>query len=288
MIVAAPDYRDFVLQHWLDWRREGKRCALLTLVVAHGGSPRPVGSQVAVCEDGRHVGLISGGCIEKALVLDAIAAIEREENHVERYGDGSRFVDLRLPCGSGIDIAFDVGLGVATVEAVVAARAARREAVLETGGFLRVYPPAPRLIAVGQGPIMTSTLQFAAALEMEPVAYSPDPDTLEVLRGLGFTALALEAFGATTFDRHTAVLTLFHDHDHEADILARAVTSEAFYIGALGSRRAQAARLERLALMGLDDAGARINGPVGLDIGARTPPEIALSALAEIVQCYRQ
>ena len=288
MIVPAPEYRDFVLGQWLDWRREGKRCALLTLVATHGGSPRPVGSQMAVCEDGRNVGLISGGCIEKALVLDAIAAIERGENHVERYGEGSRFKDLRLPCGSGIDIHFDVGLGGEAVEAVVAQVQARQEAVLETGGLRRVYPPALRLIVVGQGPIMTSTLQFAAALEMEPVAYSPDLDTLEVLRGLGFAALALEAYGEATFDRHTAVLTLFHDHDHEADILARAVRSEAFYIGALGSRRAQAVRLDRLAVMGVGDAEMRIHGPVGMDIGAKTPPEIALSALAEIVQCYRR
>ncbi|ESQ92915.1 xdhC and CoxI family protein [Asticcacaulis sp. AC460] len=286
MIVAAPDYRDFVLQHWLDWRREGERCALLTLVVAHGGSPRPVGSQMAVCEDGRHVGLISGGCIEKALVLDAIAAIERGENHTERYGEGSRFVDLRLPCGSGIDIAFDVGLEMAAVEAVVSARAARREAVLETGGFRRVYMPALRLVVVGQGPIMTAAMQFAMGLEMEAVAFSPDLDTLVVLQGLGFDARPLEAYDGVAFDRHTAVLTLFHDHDHEAQVLARAVASEAFYVGALGSRRAQAMRLERLAALG--DAAMRIRGPVGLDIGARTPPEIALSALAEIVQCYRQ
>ncbi|WP_157138701.1 XdhC family protein [Asticcacaulis biprosthecium] len=287
MIVAAPDYREFVLQHWLDWRREGKRCALLTLVVAHGGSPRPVGSQMAVCEDGRHVGLISGGCIEKALVLDAIAAIERGENHVERYGEGSRFVDLRLPCGSGIDMAFDVALEMAAVEAVVAARAERVKAVLETGGFVRVYAPALRLVVVGQGPIMTAAMQFAAGLEMEPVAFSPDLDTLGVLRGLGFDGRPLEAYERIEFDRSTAVLTLFHDHDHEAEVLARAVASEAFYVGALGSRRAQAMRLERLAALGID-AAERIRGPVGLDIGARTPPEIALSALAEIVQCYRQ
>ncbi|EGF92609.1 xdhC and CoxI family protein [Asticcacaulis biprosthecium C19] len=275
------------MQHWLDWRREGKRCALLTLVVAHGGSPRPVGSQMAVCEDGRHVGLISGGCIEKALVLDAIAAIERGENHVERYGEGSRFVDLRLPCGSGIDMAFDVALEMAAVEAVVAARAERVKAVLETGGFVRVYAPALRLVVVGQGPIMTAAMQFAAGLEMEPVAFSPDLDTLGVLRGLGFDGRPLEAYERIEFDRSTAVLTLFHDHDHEAEVLARAVASEAFYVGALGSRRAQAMRLERLAALGID-AAERIRGPVGLDIGARTPPEIALSALAEIVQCYRQ
>lgn len=286
MIVPAPDYRDFVLTHWLDWRREGKRCALLTLVACHGGSPRPAGSQMAVCEDGRNVGLISGGCIEKALVLDAIAAIERGENHTERYGEGSRFRDLRLPCGSGIDIHFDVGLDDGTVAAVVDAVRDRREAVLETGGLQRLYPPALRLIVVGQGPIMASTVQFARALEMETVAYSPDMDTLEGLRREGFDALPLEAYGAAVFDRHTAVLTLFHDHDHETDVLARAVASPAFYIGALGSRRAHSVRLERLGDMGID--GERIRGPVGLDIAARTPPEIALSALAEIVQCYRR
>lgn len=279
-----------MLGHWLDWRREGKACALLTLVGCDGPAPRPVGSQMAVCEDGRSVGMISGGCIERALVLDAISAMATGANHVERYGSGSRFKDLRLACGSGIDIHFDVTVAGETVEAIAGALDARREAVLslDLGGrvFERAYRPEVRLMLAGQGPIMACAAALARGLEMGVAAFTPDEDVAAALQAQGFAVSATSRAGGLPLDRYTAVLVLFHDHDLEADVLAKALRSEAFYIGALGSRTAQSARLERLAAMGIVAAG-RIHGPVGLDIGAATPPEIALAALAEIVACYR-
>ena len=299
MILPPTVYRDFVLDAWLDWRREGKACALLTLVKADGASPRPVGSQMAVCEDGRSVGLISGGCIERTLVLDAMAAMQTGRNHVERYGEGSRFKDLRLPCGSGIDIHFDMTMEIKRVESVLMELGHRRATFLDLDFgdqiFTRTYRPPLYLKLFGQGPIVQCTARMAHELEMKIAIHTPDDETLDRLKTDGFLALPLEYFFRwdfpidAIFDRFSAVLTLFHDHDREPEILAQALRSEALYIGALGSRTAQASRLNTLKQQGFsDDDLARIHGPVGLDIGAATPPEIALSALAEIVACYRK
>src|SRR6185437_2686868 len=112
------------------WRHEGHRTALLTLIRVDGHSPRPAGSQMAVCEDGRSLGALTGGCAERALVQDALAAIGRGENHIELYGEGSRYKDIELPCGSGIHVHFDVTLSDATLDLLVDARKVRRPAWL--------------------------------------------------------------------------------------------------------------------------------------------------------------
>lgn len=287
--IPAPQYQEFVLPQWLAWRREGKACALLTLVRATGGSPRPVGSQMVVCETGESRGYLSGGCIERALVLDALTAIEAGRDHVERYGEGSRFADLRLPCGSGIDIHFDVTRPVAEIARVVSTVQRRQSATLVLAGYEKQYRPALRLVLIGQGPILYFMARGAVPLGMEVIAVSPDDDARHSLSGFDVRPLPdPHSFDISLLDGETALVVLFHDHDYEPELLRAALATPAFYIGALGSRKAQAQRLDRLAEMGLGaEACTRIHGPVGLDIGGLTPPEIALSALAEIIRCYR-
>ncbi|GGZ24407.1 XdhC family protein [Asticcacaulis endophyticus] len=284
MQIAHPHYQDYVLDTYLGWRGEGQRCALLTLIATTGGSPRPVGSQMAVCEDGRHVGMITGGCAESALVHDAIMAIDQGSDYIERYGEGSRFKDITLPCGAGLDIHFAVTLSDDEVRRIVDAHAARKPAQMVMGGFVRRYRPAGRIVIVGQGPIVIMLAQLAVMAEMETVIYSPDamieqalPD-VRPLRGDG-------DFDADLLDANSALITLFHDHAFEPLILKAALNSPAFYIGALGSKRAHQARLK--SLRGQGDVG-RIHGPVGLDIGAKTPPEIALSIMAQIIEHWRK
>ena len=97
------------------WRQQGQRVALLTIVEIDGKSPRSVGARMAVREDGATYGYISGGCIEKELALVAQEAMKVGKNHISRYGRGSPFVDIRLPCGSGIDVYFDQSLDDAVI-----------------------------------------------------------------------------------------------------------------------------------------------------------------------------
>lgn len=291
MILPPPVYRDFVLPALRNWRRAGHRTALLTLISTTGQSPRPVGSQLAVCDTGEACGLITGGCAEGTLVLDALEAMRLGENRVELYGEGSRFKDITLPCGSGLKVFFDVGISDAEIGRIIARRDTRQPAsmLISAPGepaYTRHYLPACRLVAIGQGPIMEALAQMAPALEIELGIWSPDAALAARLNGRHLTSP--EDFDAA-FDRYSAVATVFHDHSYEPPVLLRALQSESFFIGALGSRKAHARRLETLRELGAaPETVTRIHGPVGLDIAAASPPEIALSILAQVVEHWRR
>ena len=291
MILPPPVYHDFVLPALRDWRRAGHRTALLTLIGTTGQSPRPVGSQLAVCDTGEACGLITGGCAEGTLVLDALEAMRLGENRIELYGEGSRFKDITLPCGAGLKVFFDVGISDAEIGRIIARRDTRQPASMLISapgepGYTRHYLPACRLIAVGQGPIMEALAQMALPLEIEIDIWSPDAALAVRLNGRHLTSP--EDFDAA-LDRYSAVTTVFHDHSYEPPVLLKALQSKSFFIGALGSRKAHARRLEILEDMGAEpDMLTRIHGPVGLDIAAASPPEIALSILAQVVERWRR
>lgn len=282
MILPPPTYRDFVLPDLMRWRRTGLKTALLTLISTTGASPRPVGSQLAVCETGEAVGLITGGCAEGALVHDALAAMAAGENRTELYGEGSRFKDITLPCGSGLLVHFDVGGNDDGITAVIAARAARQPTeLIVTPDYRRRYLPACRLVVIGQGQILAALMQLAPLMEVELDVWSPD--------GGQHRLIAPEDFDASILDRYSAQVLVFHDHGFEPELLLAGLKSDAFFIGALGSRRAHARRLEILAGLGATpEALARIHGPVGLAIGAASPPEIALSIMAQVIATWRK
>ncbi len=293
-IVEASTYRGFVLDTLRDWRGHGHRTALLTLVRIDGTSPRPLGSQMAVNDGGEAVGAITGGCAEQALILDAIDAIASRQNRVELYGEGSRFKDIVLPCGSGIHVGIDVGLTDQRLNGLLSARKGRREVVyvFESGEvhYEHTYRPQPRLVILGSGHIVPLLAQFASLDETEVVIYSPDETTRN--RCAAFAAChplnTPVDWNARDLDRDTAVVSLFHDHDYEVPLLDAALRSDAGYLGALGSQRAHAARLEALRACGCSvDALSRLHGPVGLDIGAKSPSEIAIAIMAEVIQARR-
>lgn len=312
--ITAPPYADFVLPHWRDARQRGLRCAILTIVGATGPSPRPVGSQLAVSEDGRALGLLSGGCIETALVRDALEAIRQGRNHVERYGEGSRFIDLRLPCGSGLDIYFDVTMPDAIGNGIIEAREGRRPVTLlldtrahghelmpganaissgpAMSRFARHYLPACRMVMAGSGATLLSLAHLCHASEIEVEAVTTDRETADSLHASGLAVRHVPrwaGFDWSKLDAWTGLVTLSHEHEDETDILAPALASDAFYVGALGSRRTHDARCRLLREAGAgEDAIARVRGPVGLPIGAASPPEIAIAILAELVAHWRR
>lgn len=305
-------YASEVLPQLHRWRLEGQRTALVTLIGALGSTPRPPGSQVAVNERGESLGQLTGGCADAAIVAEALAVIAAGSNRCVRFGEGSRYLDVKLPCGSGIDVHFDVSLADAEVQTLLQAQT-RREPVsllidrtthaaqLHAGiepapqasrYFQRSYLPATRLAILGKGPMVALLAQFARLAELEVVVLSPDPAVLAASTPHATSTYPLttpESFAYEGFDAWTAVVSLFHDHDWEPPILLQALASPCFYIGALGSRRTQAARLELLRQAGCGEAElARIHGPVGLNIGALSPPEIAVSVLAEVIQVLRR
>jgi xanthine dehydrogenase accessory factor len=304
-------YMNDVLPTLHAWRAGGHRAALATLVFVDGSAPRPRGSQMAIREDGLAVGNLTGGCAEAAIIDEAQARIADGTNRLLRYGKDSPYMDIRLPCGSGIDVFFDVTLPLAELELITSANRAREAATLlialdtlsaravrgevapvGSGEWARLCEPAPRILAAGKGPLVPLIAQLGTAAEFEVVVWSSEAETLEMARPHASAVNALttpDAFRCGQQDRWTAFLSLFHEHEWEPAILREALASACFYIGALGSRRTAETRCEQLLAFGVDAASiARIHGPVGLDIGARSPPEIALAILAQIVAQRRQ
>lgn len=247
------------------WLESGHRVAMLSLVYIEGNAPYPVGSQMLVRDDGKFEGQLTGGCAEIALVQQALTAIKNQQNVTERYGAGSRYFDIQLPCGSGLDIAFDVLSTLQDYQAIASSLDQRRAVEFSD---VKTYYPNQRLLLFGQGPILESLIDLAAH------------SGFDVMRFDGNELYDLREF----CDQYTALVSLFHEHDLEIDILLSVLDSELFYIGALGSQNTQAARLKRLAEKGVThDQLKKIHGPVGLDIGAITPSHIAISILAEII-----
>lgn len=305
-------YMNNVLPTLAAWRRDGHRAALATLVFVDGSAPRPRGSQMAIREDGMAVGNLTGGCAEGAIIAEAQDCLTQGANRIVRYGKDSPYIDIRLPCGSGIDVFFDVTLSDNHLAHLVNANAAREPAslifnierltidveagaiTLDTGGshWARLCEPTVRIWAVGKGPLVPLMAQLGSAAEFEVIVCSSERETLDMARPYALEAHALttaDSFDCGPLDRWTAFVSLFHEHEWDAPILDKALASAAFYVGALGSKRTAQARRDTLQEMGIPaEVIARLHGPVGLDLGARSPPEIALAILGQIVQVRRR
>ncbi|HTJ59283.1 MAG TPA: XdhC family protein [Devosiaceae bacterium] len=283
--------------------------ALVTLIEVEGGSSRAIGAQMAVLADGRYCGYLSGGCIEAAVAAEAMQAIEAGENRILRFGVGSPFFDIRLPCGGSIEVHVHVNLAADIVQSIAELLRQRTAFGLEltpsTGGaqliasmapgsrtgwsddaFLRCYSPVTRLLLIGRGVELESMARMGAAAGLDLVAFCVDD----------FSAATAERFGAATerlltpadapplpIDPWTAVVFLFHDRDWEAGLLGAALSGDAFFIGALGSRRAHAVRRDRLLAAGVSGASiGRIRGPIGLFGPTRDANALAISILADV------
>lgn len=283
---------------------EGRRTALVTLLHIDGSSPRPRGSQLGVADDGRSIGMITGGCAEKAIVAEALQCLKNDANKIVRYGDGSPYLDVVLPCGSGIDLYVETRNSALIVRETYE-RQQRREPVwmaidrptlasrllkhpddaLETEVVNR-YDPDYRLLVFGEGTNLVTFCTVAQAGGITTTAYSPDQESIDRLTGQGITGHHIHRqspFDALAIDEFTGIVTLFHEHEWESAILQAALNSDADYIGALGSHATHSRRLQTLATLPATKRSADcIHGPVGLDIGATNPAEIAVSVLGEI------
>ncbi|SNS94978.1 xanthine dehydrogenase accessory factor [Noviherbaspirillum humi] len=300
-----------VLRSALEWRRQGHRVDLVTVIETWGSSPRPPGALLAVREDGQVVGSVSGGCVEDDLIERVRKApLTSGKPALTVYGvtkeEAARF---GLPCGGTLrlmqeplgDTAWIAELIARTTEHEVLARvldmetgrvtlspAARDEQISFDGKVLRtIHGPRWRMLIIGAGQLsrylatMAQTLDFNVTVCDPREEYSANWDVSGVTLS---SAMPDDQVLAMQLDAHSAVVALTHDPKLDDMALLEALKSNAFYVGALGSRANTAKRKERLALFDLtpEEIG-RLHGPVGLRIGSRTPPEIAISILAEIV-----
>ncbi|MGB3390977.1 MAG: XdhC family protein [Pseudaminobacter sp.] len=290
---------EYVIDFALERMRAGENVALVTLVQIEGSSPRPLGSQMAVSESGEWVGYLSGGCIERAIVAEALAAIEQGSNRRVRYGKGSKYIDIQLPCGSSIELVLDVNISESELAAVELALARRQSATLRVPGvndadpgevFTRHYYPRRRLIVIGVGPAAVQLARLGQLSGFEAVLYSPDDATRSTAEGEGVETVGVSRSVLPDFqvDSRSAIVFMFHDHDWEKRLIPAVLETPAFYIGAMGSRRTHRQRLDMLDLNGIDPVQlGRIRGPAGLFSGAKSAPDVAISILAEVMQMER-
>jgi xanthine dehydrogenase accessory factor len=298
------------------WIERGSRVALATVIRTWSSSPRPVGSQLVLDERGRFEGSVSGGCVETAVIDAGLDVLETQVPKKLEFGVADeRAWEVGLACGGRVEV-FVAPADPVALAAIAARRGARGSfgtaLDLETGAlevvpegtwpaafdagvvdnkFLRIEHPRPRILVIGAVHLTQVLAQLATLAGFELIAIDPRAvfATPERFAGVdlrrGWPAPVLAEIG---IDAHTAIVTLSHDPKIDEPALTAALRSSAFYIGALGSRKTQAARAQRLREAGFDDAQlARIHGPVGLAIGAKSTAEIAISIMAEVIAVRR-
>jgi xanthine dehydrogenase accessory factor len=307
---ASAAFTDFVIPNLDAWQERGLRNALVTLVAIDGAAPRPLGAQMAVAETGEWAGYISGGCLEQALVAEAQRAMAQRENRLVRYGAGSPYFDIRLPCGSGLELYVDQAVPRALVRRMSGLASRRQPFALQLdmdrghsallpqaangkapatsrdgGLFTRVYQPPLRCVIIGAGPIAISTALLAQNAGLALSFYTPEAELARSLfRGAAEVHPMTGVPPGIETDERTAVLLSFHDHDLEIPLLDDLLRAPAFFIAAIGSKRAHEQRKAALRALGLaEEAIARIRGPAGLIKGVKSAPVLAVSMLAEML-----
>ncbi len=303
-----------VLKHALDWCANGHAVHLATVVKTWGSAPRQAGAMLAVRADGRLVGSVSGGCIEDDLIVRAQEGRLPAQPELVLYGvsqeEAARF---GLPCGGTLKLVIeplhatdwlaqvvkttteqkligrwlDLQSGTSTL---TDATPGQLTAVSETGCHF-VYGPHWRLLIIGANQTARALAQIAIMLEFQVIICDPREEFTADWDMAGVTlqpGMPDDAVGAIQTDARTAIVAITHDPKLDDMALLEALQSPAFYVGALGSSRNQVKRRERLLSFDLSEAQVdRLHGPVGLQIGSRTPAEIAVAVAAELVQVRR-
>lgn len=315
-----------LLELALDWHKSGRRVAIARVVETWGSAPRAAGSLLVLDGEGAMEGSVSGGCVEGAVMVEALDALEDGKARLLDYGvsDDEAFA-VGLACGGQIRVLVEpVGsptLPVAMLEELVAAQKAKTPiayvADLETGArrlafgdeyterfrldrsgveedgrtFVSVHNPPLRMIIVGAVHIAQALVGMARACGFAPVLIDPrgafgSPERFP--DDLVLDDWPDEAMTTLSPDSRTAVVTLTHDPKLDDPAITAVLRSPCFYIGCLGSTRTHAKRVKRLRDAGFsDDEIERIHAPVGLDLGGRAPAEIAVSIMAQIIQQLR-
>jgi xanthine dehydrogenase accessory factor len=292
------------------WIAQGRKCELITVIRTWGSSPRPQGATLAICEDGRVVGSVSGGCIEDDLI-DRVhkSGITRAAPEIVTYGitadEAHRF---GLPCGGTIQLAIEPlsgnsriaellerllrhelvarRLDLASGEVVLSAATAGMAMQVSSTALTTIHGPRWRLLIIGAGQLSRFLAQIALGMDYHVTVCDPREEYREGWQVDGVDvvhAMPDDLVVEMKLDSRSAVVALTHDPKLDDLALMEALKSDAFYVGAIGSRANNAKRRERLRQFDLSEEQiAKLHGPIGLYIGSKTPSEIAISILAEL------
>ncbi len=300
-----------VLKSAVEWLQSGQSVAIATVVQTWGSAPRPVGSWLAIRADGQVAGSVSGGCVEDDLIRRVQTEIlTRNTPEMVVYGvtqqEAARF---GLPCGGTLRLLVEPKPELAVLEKLLenisSHQITRRSVNLSTGKstltlgdrndefvcteqeMQTTYGPRWRMVIIGAGQLSLYTADFALASDFEVIVIDPREEYAEGLNRSDITfskGMPDDVLLEIGVDSHTAVVALTHDPKLDDMALMEALKSPAFYVGAIGSRKNTQKRKERLLEFDISQEQVeKLHGPVGLYIGALTPPEIAVSILAEVI-----
>jgi xanthine dehydrogenase accessory factor len=292
---------DDVLAKAAEWREEGEDVAIATVVATRRSAPRPLGSKLAVTASGRLFGSVSGGCVEADVAERAKAVIAGADPGVVSYGiaDDEAW-SVGLPCGGEIDVYVEryadgpqlergtryvvvegKGLGERWEDAAPTRTELREEDIRTV--FVEAVKPPLHLVAVGAGDIAEALCALAKPLGWRTTVVDPRAGLATRERVPSADELVVAWPDEIEVDADTAVISLVHEERLDLPALRTGVEGGAFYVGALGSKRAQEKRREKLG-----DVADGVRGPVGLDLGGETPSEIALEIVAEILAARKR
>jgi xanthine dehydrogenase accessory factor len=300
-----------VLGAALSWLEAGESVILATVVSTWGSSPRRPGALMAIRSDGRFVGSVSGGCVEDDLVQQLLRGeLDFDLPRIQEYGVTREATQrVGLPCGGRLSLVIERIDAAPQLQKLLDIMENRQQIVrrtcLTTGetslhpvrnaqdfefdgeNLMKVYGPRWRLLIIGAGELSRRVAQLALSLEYAATICDSRPEYAEDWRvdGTDFVTTApAQTIAALRPDRRTAVLALSHTPALDDEALVAALSSDAFYIGALGSQKSQQARNNRLQKLGLTTAQlSRLDGPAGIAIGSRSPAEIAVSIAAKLI-----
>lgn len=299
-----------VLKSARDWLNAGHRVVLATVVKTWGSAPRPIGALTAIRDDGMIAGSVSGGCVEDDMI-ERVRARElvNDKPATTSYGISAQEAQrFGLPCGGTLELVLEP-LGPQSGLEELLARVERHELVVrrldmdsgrveigpgkwsdqlsfDGAELISVHGPHWRLLIIGAGQLSKYLAQMAQALDYHVTVCDPREEYADTwdLPGAELTrGMPDDVVIAMNLDAHSAVVTLTHDPKLDDMALLEALKSPAFYVGAIGSKKNNDARRLRLAEFDLSQREiGRLHGPVGLKIGSKTPPEIAIAVLAEM------
>lgn len=307
-----------VLQQAVDWLDQGENSWLCTITRTLGSSPRPVGSMLAVTEGGSQIGSVSGGCVEEDL-LERLrgGAYSGETPELVEYGVSAEENErLGLPCGGRLTLLIQ-RLGSADktwlgeiLQALDKRHCIERHLDVVTGTtrldfvehftalavddhhLRQCFGPRMRILLVGAGQLAQSLAELGLAMDYEVIVTDPRQEFLSQWGGPEvplIQGMPDDVIRERASDRHSIVITLTHDPRIDDMALMEALGTHAWYVGALGSSRTTAKRLQRLQQLDIpQEQIARLHAPVGLDIGSKTPIEIAVAIMAELTQLRRR
>lgn len=309
---------DDILTPMSVWLKENRKVSLATVISTWGSSPRPVGGQMAIDSNGEIIGSVSGGCIEGAVITEGINSINDGKTRVKDYGISNNMAwEVGLACGGELKvliqpldiqdkIVFSIVNSIKNREAVklridcsnglrIIDNALTNQTSLydkEKNEFIHVIDPKPRLFVVGAVHIAQALISLAAITDFEIILIDPREHFATEKRFPNCKILtewpdiALSRFN---LDKSTHLVTLTHDPKIDDPALIYSLKKNIGYIGSLGSKKTHQKRCERLTSLGFSDNDInKIHAPIGLDIKGKTPAEIAVSIIAEIISFRRK